>query len=350
MKIVTFSVPSPVGRLTRLGACLDDAATLIVDLNSTYADHLAQSGSETRPIEAAAFRMPADMLTWLDGGVMSRQAAELALAHARARCANEKKPLGFNEAQLVFPRTDVKLLAPLPRPRSFREFSCYENHLSKSTPAGQRHRRNADWYRYPMYYKGNAASIAGPEDPMPFPYYTEKLDPEFEIGIIIGRQGRNLTLEQARECIAGYTILVDTSGRGLRSREVLGPCKDKDFHTAIGPCMVTADEIDPTRLAVRLAVDGETWWSGNTGDFLGWTPEALVAYISDNETVYPGDIFGTGTIGNSASLDTDRWVQPGQTMRFEAEGIGAMDLMVVPGEHVVDYVKSGISCLIDPSK
>src|SRR5438093_1107587 len=80
-------------------------------------------------------------------------------------------------------------------------------------------------YRWPPYYKGNPDAVYGPEDPIPYPSYTQKLDLEIEIGIVVGREGRNLTVEQAREAIAGYTIFIDCSARDGQEREPFGPAK-----------------------------------------------------------------------------------------------------------------------------
>jgi len=344
MRLVTFSVATPIGRVTRLGAHLqENAPDRIVDLTTGYADYLSYQHDDPRALEMAQVRVPPDMLAWLQGGSASKEAAQTALQHVRQTKRNE----AFNEARLVFERSQVRLLSPLPRPSSFRDFSIYYDHMSKNE-IGIPRTRSENWYRWPSYYKGSPASIAGPEDPIPFPYYSEKLDPEFEIGIILGRKGRNLSIEDAANCIAGYTILVDSSARELWSREVLGPAKSKDFHTALGPCLVTADSIDPSNIPVRLLVDGELWWEGNAGARRGWTPAHLVAYASDNETVHPGDLIGCGAIGDSCSLDTHRWPKVGQVMTFEAEGIGRMSLRIARGEKEVRHVGEGMRNLMTP--
>ena len=99
---------------------------------------------------------------------------------------------------------------------------------------------------------------------MPFPYYTKRLDLELELGIVIGKKGSNLTFEEAKDHIAGYTILIDPSCRDGYKREPFGPNKRKDFCTPMGPCLVTADGINERDIDCRIIVDGETWWEGNT--------------------------------------------------------------------------------------
>ena len=107
--------------------------------------------------------------------------------------------------------------------------------------------------------------MIGPEEPIPYPNYTEQLDCELEIGIVIGREGRNLRVKEARDYIAGYTIFVDCSAREVYQRsDYFGQAKTKDFCNVLGPCLTTADEIDEANLHVRLLVDGEEWYAGNT--------------------------------------------------------------------------------------
>ena len=238
MKLVTFSVAAPGGRENRLGILIDGTEDgRIADATNCYAAHLARETDEPMPRELAALRTPPEMIGWLKGAHQSRAAAEAGLAHALECLKSNPDPAGLDGARLVYGRDDVRLLSPLPRPNSFRDFSVYEDHMSKSplartdTPKGKR----PAFYKWPTYYKGLPGSFAGPEDPVPFPYYTEKLDLELEIAIIVGREGRDLSIEQARDHIAGYSILVDSSGRDHFYREFLGPTKNKDFHAAMGP-------------------------------------------------------------------------------------------------------------------
>jgi 2-keto-4-pentenoate hydratase/2-oxohepta-3-ene-1,7-dioic acid hydratase in catechol pathway len=347
MKLVTFAVATPIGRQTRLGALLDGHEDgRVVDLTATYAAYLAAETDESKPREIAAVRTPPDMIGWLEGGRQSREAAEQAVAYVRRRLEGDTQPAGLDDARLVYERAAVRLLAPLPRPRSLRDFSVFEEHMSRAPGIPP---KRPMWYRYPPFYKGNPASVIGPEDPIPFPYYTEQLDPELELGIVVGREGRNIRVEDARSYIAGYTIFVDCSARDVYTRsDYFGPAKTKDWCNVLGPCLVTADELDEANLNVRLSVDGEVWYEGNTGHRRHYLAEHLVAFASDNETVYPGDVLGTGTVGLSCSMDTGRWPRVGQTMTFEIEGIGTLRHPIVAGERVVDYVLNGMPGLLEP--
>ena len=183
---------------------------------------------------------------------------------------------------------------------------------------------------------------------IPFPYYSDKLDLELEIGIIVGRGGRNLSPEQAKQAIAGYTILIDCSARDpyLFEAEFLGPAKMKDWATVLGPCMVTADEIDQGNLDCKITVDGEVWFEGNTSAPRSFLAHHLVAYASDNETLQPGDLLGTGTVSYSCSVDLHKWPRVGQTVRFDVAGIGCLEHKIIAGERGVDYVRNGMDGLL----
>jgi 2-keto-4-pentenoate hydratase/2-oxohepta-3-ene-1,7-dioic acid hydratase in catechol pathway len=345
MKLVTFEIATQLGPQRRLGVLVDgDQDGRIADLTLAYASYLREETDEPLPDGLAQLRTPPDMLGWLRGGRKSFEAAEAALAFVRRRLAAGRDPH-------VFARSGVRLLAPLPRPNTFRDFSVFEEHGSRrdgDDPAVRR-RKPPAWYRWPPYYKGSPESILGPEDPIPYAYYTKKLDLEPEIGIVIGREGRNFSFDEARSAIAGYTIIIDCSDRGARERDTLGPAKSKDFATMVGPCLVTADEIDERNLDVRVTVDGEVWFAGNTGLPRSFLAHHLVAYASDNETVYPGDLLGTGTVGTGCSLDLHRWVRVGQTVVVDVEGIGRLKHKIVAGEHEVDYVGSGMDGLLTPA-
>lgn len=349
MKLVTFEVPTPLGPQRRLGALLDgDQDGRIADLTLAYTLYLREATDEPTPEGLAQLRTPPDMIGWLRGGKKSHEAAAHALAHVRAKGAGE--PRGARGEQIVYARSGVRLLSPLPRPNTFRDFSIYEDHgsLRDGTDPAVRRYKPENWYRWPPYYKGSPESIYGPEDPIPYPYYTKKLDLEPELGIVVGRVGRNMSEAEARDAIAGYTIVVDCSSRDGQKRDTLGPAKSKDFATMVGPCLVTADEIDETNLAVRVVVDGDVWFEGNTNLPRSVLTHQLVAYSSDNETLQPGDLLGTGTVGTGCSLDLHKWVQVGQTVSIEFEGIGRMQHTIVAGEHVVDYVGSGMNGLLTP--
>src|SRR5947209_14389212 len=183
MKLVTFEVRTPLGPQRRLGALLDGHQDgRIVDLISAYEAFLRAETDEPTPRELAQLRTPPDLIGWLRGQHKSREAAERAIDFA----TSSDGP-GLDGAPLIFARNEIRLLAPLPRPNSLRDFSIFEEHMTRRE--GGAIPKRPSWFRHPPFYKGNPDSIIGPEDPIPFPDYSDKLDLELEIGIIVGRGG-----------------------------------------------------------------------------------------------------------------------------------------------------------------
>jgi len=192
-----------------------------------------------------------------------------------------------------------------------------------------------EWYDMPVYYKGNHQSIIGPGDPVAWPAFTEKFDYELELAVIIGRAGRNIPRERAAEHIAGFTIMNDFSARDIQRAEMkvrLGPAKGKDFATAIGPVLVTPDEIpDPYKLRMVARVNGEIWSEGNSS-LMHHRFDRIIEFASTEETLHPGDLIGSGTVTGGCGLELDRWVKPGDVIELEIEKIGRLANRVVkPG-------------------
>ncbi|MFI6442848.1 fumarylacetoacetate hydrolase family protein [Streptomyces sp. NPDC050759] len=245
--------------------------------------------------------------------------------------------------------SQVRLLPPL-RAASIRDFVTFEEHVEGV-------RRSVDgasgvpdaWYAAPTFYFTNPHAVFGPYDEIPMPPGSQVLDFELEVAAVIGREGRDLTPEQAREHIVGYTVFNDWSARDLQSAEMkvgLGPCKGKDTATTLGPYLVTADELEPYRDAegfLRLALTAEVNGQVVGEDLLSnmsWTFEEMVAYASRGTRVVPGDVLGSGTCGNGGCL-AELWglrgertpppLGPGDTVSLTVEGIGTLTNTVVPG-------------------
>jgi 2-keto-4-pentenoate hydratase/2-oxohepta-3-ene-1,7-dioic acid hydratase in catechol pathway len=219
------------------------------------------------------------------------------------------------------PLREVALRAPLPRPNSMRDFMLVEEHVRNSLGDVP-----AEWYEIPVYWKGNCDAVFGPEDEVPWPAYTEKLDYELEVGAVIGRRVRGVGVEDAADCIAGYTIFNDWSARDIQFREMkvgLGPGLGKDFATSLGPCLTTADAIDIKTAPMRARINGEVWSEGTLGAMRFSFPE-VISHLSQEQTLHPGDILGSGTVGRGCGLELDRWIRPGDVVELEVEGIGAL--------------------------
>jgi fumarylacetoacetate (FAA) hydrolase len=211
----------------------------------------------------------------------------------------------------------VRLRAPVPRPPSVRDFYAFERHVA--TARAQRGLEMApDWYRIPVFYFSNPAAMLGPEDEVRFPAESSAWDYELEAAAVIGSEGR----------IAGFTVLNDWSARDLQKMEMavgLGPAKGKDFGTSLGPVLVTPDELGDLRLSMVARVNGEERSRGNLGE-MHWTWEQLVEHAARNTQLLAGDVLGSGTVGTGCILEhaDGRWLQSGDVVELEVEGIGVL--------------------------
>jgi fumarylacetoacetate (FAA) hydrolase len=212
---------------------------------------------------------------------------------------------------------DVLLRAPVLHPPAVRDFMAFEQHVATA-----RRQRGADvpreWYEIPVFYFSNPAAIFGPDEDVPYPDGTAELDYELECAAIIGAEGT----------IGGFTVLNDWSARDVQRAEMrvgLGPAKGKDFATSIGPVVVTPDEFDGSAGAMVARVNGEERSRGDLSDmYHRW--DALLAQAARNTVLRPGDIIGSGTVGTGCILEhgDGRWLQRGDVVELEIEGIGVL--------------------------
>jgi 2-keto-4-pentenoate hydratase/2-oxohepta-3-ene-1,7-dioic acid hydratase in catechol pathway len=231
-------------------------------------------------------------------------------------------------------RSAVRLLAPIPVPPQIRDFLAFEQHLKGAfAMAEQLTGRHMDipavWYQQPIYYKANRFSVVGPDADVHWPDYAQLLDYELELACVIGRGGVDIAAEEAAGHIFGYTIFNDVSARDAQATEMegqLGPAKGKDFDTGnvLGPWLVTADEIgDPYDLTMVARVNGEEWSRGHSGTMHHRFGD-IIAFVSRSETLHPGEILGSGTVGGGCGLELGRFLNPGDVIELEVERIGVL--------------------------
>ena len=324
MKLVTYEISSPLGKQRRLGAWIADDR--IVDLNTACALRLTETVGASAAHQQADAILPSDMLQYFAHGGLAREAAEEALEFA----SDQDPETETNGEQFIFSVDEVRLLAPFPRPASLRDFGVFRTHMDAAARITGKE-ISPEWFKLPNYYRGSTspASIAGHEDVVTWPNYTDKLDFELEWGVYIGRQGRNISVEEAPDYIAGYTIYNDISARDIQFRHMtlaLGPAKGKDFDNSniMGPCLVTPDEIEnPYDLRMIAKVNGEVWADGTTADMY-YTFAEMVSFVSQSETIFPGEFLGSGTVGKGCGWELDRWIQPGDVIELEVEKIGVL--------------------------
>jgi fumarylacetoacetate (FAA) hydrolase len=218
---------------------------------------------------------------------------------------------------------EVELMPPLLKPSSVRDFYAFEQHVK--TARGHRGLEVPDeWYRIPVFYFSNPNAIFGPEAEIPYPEGTEELDYELEVAAVIGAEGQ----------IGGFTVMNDWSARDLQREEMkvgLGPAKGKDFATSLGPVVVTPDEFDGSSATMVARVNGEERSRGDLADMHhSW--DTIVAHAARNTELGPGDVLGSGTVGTGCILELGdgRWLQPGDVVELEVEGIGTLRNRVGP--------------------
>jgi len=235
--------------------------------------------------------------------------------------------------------SDVRLLAPIPVPRSIRDCSVFEDHLKSAGrfmrgPGGAPIEIPEVWYRQPPYYKGNRFSVIGTEQDIIWPPTCERLDYELELAVVIGRKGRDIPKAQAHDYIFGFMIFNDMSARDFQALDMqgrLGPAKGKDFDTGniMGPWLVTAEEVpDPYALTMAARLNG-AYIGGGTTAAMHHRWDAIIAFISRDETLYPGEVIGSGTVGGGTLLEHGRSLTPGDVIEFEITGLGVLRNRVI---------------------
>lgn len=329
MKLSTFAVR---GGAPRAGALIQGGER-VLDLQAAHKARWKKTSRQLSSVLAIA-----------QGG---QEALDRACETAKGALARAPKA--------VLARRDVKLLAPIPCPPQMRDFLCFEKHLVQAFQAARKLRASQSpdpeaamremeakgvlavpqtWYERPIFYHPNRLNVIGTDTDVLWPTYCQALDFELEFGFFIGKPGKDIPKERAREHIFGYTIFNDISARDEQTKEMggqLGPGKGKDFDTGnvLGPCLVTADELkNPYGLAMAVRVNGEQWGGGNSGD-MRWKFEDCIAHASRSETLHPGEFFGSGTVGSGCGLEQMRFLKPGDVVELEVEGIGILRNRIV---------------------
>ncbi len=251
-----------------------------------------------------------------------------------------------NEA-LFYDASSCSFLAPIPRPPSMRDGYAFRQHVETA-------RRNRglemipEFDQFPVFYFTNHQAVIGPGDLHVRPMQLDKLDFELEAAIVIGKEGRNISAAEGDSYIFGLTIMNDFSARALQMEEMklsLGPAKGKDFATALGPSLVTFDELEGAiirtpngakfDLEMRAFVNGVQVSRGNVKD-MNWTFAQIVERASYGVTLYPGDVIGSGTCGtgcfmelNGSRITDNQWLREGDVVALEIDRLGRLENRVV---------------------
>ncbi len=301
MRLVTYR--ADILSAARLGALVND---LVVDLQLLAAD----SGSD----------LPADMLSFIDLGPQA-----VASTTELLNSYDGRFPTGT-----AWPLANVKLLAPIPRPRK-NIFGIGLNYLEHVAESSRTLDTAKELPKQPVIFSKPPTTVIGPGDAIEHnAKITQQLDWEIELGVIIGTRAKRVEKAQALKYVFGYTVLIDMSARDCRRAGQWIYSKGQDTYCPMGPCIVTADELpDPQVLDLSLSVNGQTKQNSNTRHML-FKVDDLIADLSAGITLEPGDIIASGTPdGVGAGRSPQEWVWPGDIIEGQVQGIGLLRHPVV---------------------
>ncbi|PTL38005.1 fumarylacetoacetate hydrolase family protein [Alkalicoccus saliphilus] len=304
MKLVTFLTKGKA----KVGVVEDNQ---VIDLHESYKAHLKHKG-ETRIEEKANAFVPNNMNELLEGGEES-----LKLAKEAVFFALEAKDQAA--AQLVYKKADVKIGAPVPKPN---KIVCvghnYRDHIKEM---------GRDLPEVPVLFAKFSNAVIGPEDDIPHPSITEKLDYEAEFAFVVGKKAKDVSEEEALDYVAGYTIVNDVSARDLQMRTLQWlQGKSMDGSAPMGPWLVTKDEIaDPDALDISLKVNGVEKQRSNT-EQLVFNVNRMLSFTSSIMTLEPGDVILTGTPGGvGVARDPQEFLKDGDVVTIEVGEVGVLE-------------------------
>jgi 2-keto-4-pentenoate hydratase/2-oxohepta-3-ene-1,7-dioic acid hydratase in catechol pathway len=314
MKLGRITREGPDGPTPRLVAVHPDDGR-VVDLAAAERLRLLAEGATdqaARRLSAALF--PPSMSDAIALGAAFPDAAQRADASA-----GDDATLGIDEVRWTAALDPPVIRDSLTFPLHMKQ---YGERLGVGAP-------NPQLFRTPGYFKGSTGVVYGHDEEIPYPSFAEKLDYELELGFVVGGRGRNLTPEQAEALLFGLTIFNDFSARDIQAREMgvgMGPQKCKDFAYGIGPWITTIGDPDLPpldELTMSVRVNGEQWATGVSEGMI-YSAAELIAYVSIGDVVQPGDIIGSGTVGNGSGLELGRHLNPGDVVELEIEGVGVL--------------------------
>lgn len=276
------------------------------------------------------------------GGALTELASMLALIEAGSAGLNLARSLAEGKGGELTVGKDVQLLAPIPLPPQIRDSMNFLGHLENAIDG--RNKRNGiterskaqqeridTFLRQPSWYKCNRFSVTGPDREVTWPHYSTYVDYEHELACVLWKGGKNIPVEEAESHIFGYMNFNDLSARDVQPDEMAmcGPTKSKDFDdgNVFGPWILTADEFDPKSARMRSWVNGELINEGRMADMHYSFPQ-VISYISQDETLYPGEIIGSGTVAGGCRLEFGGQLNFGDTVEIETDGLGRLKVKI----------------------
>ncbi len=185
--------------------------------------------------------------------------------------------------------------------------------------------------RRPSWYKSNRFSVIGTDQEVNWPQYSSYVDYEHELACVLWKGGKNITASEAKNHIFGYMNFNDLSARDVQPDEMsqFGPTKSKDFDggNVFGPWILTADEFDPANARMRSWVNGKLVSEGCVAD-MHYSFAEVISYMSQDETLYPGEVIGSGTVAGGCRLEFGDQLDFGDRVEIETEGLGKLSVRV----------------------
>ena len=310
MRLGRVEVVSADGPEARLVVASSDTPDRAVDVRAAERLRFQRAGASAAAARRLAEALvPGSLSVALQAGDLFLEAVRLA-----AECTDEES----------YAPASARPLAPLD-PVAYRDFMAFEEHFVTAIRKLRGTTPPPVLYELPVSYFGNAHAVLGPDDEIPWPHYTDHMDYELELGIVVGKSGRNITPDTALDHVLGLTAFNDFSARDIQLREMaggLGPSKAKHFASAVGPWIVSLDAL-PDALAMTARVNGEVWSEGSSGALM-WSIAELVAWASAAEPLIAGTLLGSGTVGGGCGIELDRKLSPGDVVELEIEEIGVL--------------------------
>lgn len=314
----------------RIGILIDD--NKILDPNLCWALDYTREG-RFNPQERANHKLPSSLFSLLN--LKDKPIEALQESYDLYLFLKKSGDLEFPDGRNILFNMDeeskVKLACPLDKIATYRDFYAHEKHVKKGFEKRKEPIPEA-WYEIPAYYKGATEGFIGHHDKIVWPSYTNILDFELELGVVIGQGGFNIKAEHALNHVFGFTILNDISARDIQKKEMsvrLGPAKGKDFCSVLGPVITTIDEFDykEPNLLMTATINGQEWSRGHSGD-AHFTFQEMIAHVAQDEWVLPADLFGSGTVGTGCGLELDKWIKEGDQIDLTVEHIGTLSNVV----------------------
>ncbi len=297
-----------------------------------------------RSAEVLNVTLPSTMQKFLESSESNFEIAK------KVENAIKEKTISVNQAEIE------KMLSPIPHPASCRDAYAFRQHV-----AAMRRNRGVEmtpeFDQFPVFYFTNHNSIIGEGDLLIQEDHLHKLDLELEVAAVIGKKGKNILTKDADDYIFGYAVMNDFSSRLLQMEEMklnLGPAKGKDFGTAVGPWLVTLDELESFRidspegvrydLQMTATHNGKEISNGNMKS-IDWTFAEIIERVSYGVEIFPGDVIGSGTVGTGCYAElngtsalkakekgegfTPTWLEEGDTIELEITGLGCLKNRIV---------------------